>query len=107
MVTNHRNMSMLVIISIVIGLVGCGKGPLTEAQSEIAGYCVTYFAALLGPNTSMESFQLGLIQRHIEERGFKEKGFEDGVLRAGREYENKKLALNDRQTSECQQVLNW
>lgn len=70
----------LLLAMFIISIAGCGNNTdLSEAQSEVAGCCVTIL--LLADDWKM--FQLGSnIVAHLDERGSNKAGFEAGVKRA-------------------------
>ena len=101
---NSITLSISLVILSSFTISGCGKASLSEAQSEVAGYCLF----LLSKGKSQESIKLfSLIQRHVDERGFNKAGVKTGSLRALRELKGKdNTVLSDRQINECREVLN-
>lgn len=95
----------------IISIAGCGNNTdLTEAQSEVAGYCVTIL--LLADDWKM--LQLGSnIVAHVDERGFNKAGFEAGVKRATAVMDangwtdGQATQSHDSQISECRSVMSW
>lgn len=96
-----RGQNLMLIAA--LGLASCGGDRLTEAQSEVAGFCGTLLAVADG-----STGQLGIsIMRHAEELGFHEESFRAGVRRAVPLTEGGVSSPSAEEVEECREVLSW
>lgn len=94
------------IVLATLAISACGSDTLSEAQSEVAGFCITFLSLSDSPEHNMLVSQ---INKHVGERYVKS-GLEAGVARAVQAMGGEDAAPSkptDLQIRQCQDVLSW
>lgn len=102
-----RAKSLLFAVVLTVGATGCDDNKLSEAQSEVIGFCISYLSLSDSPDNIV---LVGQIDSHVGNR-FDKDGLEAGATRAAQQIANDGRGTlstpTDQQISQCQGILSW